>query len=80
METFLIILGVFVGLLTNAIAYSCFRKILLTAEVNLEDRLSKKCLSDRASFESLKLEIKTHLDKVTKEVKILQREVDKLKN
>ena len=41
---------------------------------------NKKCMSDKASFDNLKDEIKTHLDKVTREVKALQREVDKLKN
>ena len=80
MEILLIILGVFIGLITNAVAYSCFRKFLLKAEFNLEDRINKKCKSDKASFDSLKAEIKTHLDKVTREVKALQREVDKLKN
>ena len=46
----------------------------------LEERINKKCMSDKTSFDNLKAEIKTHLDKVTREVKTLQREVDKLKN
>ena len=63
MEVLLVILGIFFGLFTNAIAYACFRQFLIKAEVNLEDRVSKKCMTDKVVFENLKTEVKTHLDK-----------------
>ena len=79
METLLILLGIFVTLVSNAIAYSCFRYFLIKSEFQLEERVNKKCGQDKASFEGLKTEIKGHLDKITREVKSLQREVERLK-
>ena len=80
MEVLLAILGIFFGLFTNAIAYGCFRQFLIKAEVNLENRVSKKCMTDKVVFENLKTEVKTHLDKITREIKLLKHEVDRLKN
>ena len=80
MEYLLLILGIFFSLITNAIAYSCVRYFLLKADIALEERIRKKFLTDKASFDTLKTEIKSHLDKITCEVKSLQREVDRLRN
>ena len=67
MEYLMIVIGTFVTLISNAIAYNCVRYFLLRAELALEECISNKILNDKISFDALKLEVKTHINKLTRD-------------